>query len=91
MSCKQSHEKDDQTGAMLFSPDMPGSKLGPQLPYLFDEVFSLRVEPDDDGNPVRWLQTTKDHRHDAKDRSGSLAPFEPPVLEDIIFKITNSK
>jgi len=88
MSCKQEHEKDESTGAMLFSPSMPGSKLGPQLPYLFDEVFALRVEKDDDGNLVRWLQTFKDYKYDAKDRSGCLEQFEPPNLANVIAKIT---
>ena len=91
MSCKQSHEKDGESGAMLFSPDMPGSKLGPALPYLFDIVLALRVESSDEGAPVRWLQTFKDYRYDAKDRSGSLEQFEPPNLTDVINKITSTK
>ena len=87
MSCKQDHEKDDSTGAMLFSPSMPGSKLGPQLPYLFDIVLALRVEKDEEGNLNRWLQTFKDYKYDAKDRSGVLDQFEPPNLANIISKI----
>jgi phage nucleotide-binding protein len=87
MSAKLERTKDDATGAMLFAPTMPGTKLGQLLPYLFDEVFVLRVEKDAEGNPQRWLQTVGDHQYVAKDRSGKLDPFELPNLSDIATKI----
>jgi phage nucleotide-binding protein len=87
MSAKLERTKDDATGAMLFSPTMPGLKLGQLLPYLFDEVFVLRVEKDAEGNPQRWLQTVGDHQYVAKDRSGKLDPFELPNLSDVATKI----
>lgn len=89
MSAKMERLKDEQTGAMLYAPSMPGAKLGQALPYFFDEVFCLRLENDADGNPQRWLQTQPDFNYTAKDRSGALSPFEAPNLAAIAAKIMN--
>ena len=86
-SAKMSREKDDRLGGMIYQPMMPGRQLGPALPYMFDEVFVLRVEEDTDHNVSRWLQTQPDPQHTAKDRSGRLAQFEEPNLSNIITKI----
>ena len=87
MSCKQIREKDEGTGATLYVPSMPGAKLGQQIPYLFDEVFALRVEKDQEGSVSRWFQTGRDLQYEAKDRSGALDLFEPVNLEHIAKKI----
>lgn len=87
MSCKQERVRDDATGAMLYGPSMPGSKLGPALPYWFDEVFALRKHTDQDGNTTRALQTRGDAQYTAKDRSGSLQRYEDPDLSMIAEKI----
>ena len=87
MTAKQNMTKDDYTGVTLRSPDMPGNKLGPQVPYLFDEVFALRVEKDDEGEDYRVVQTNRDIMFEAKDRSGKLDLFEAPNLKDILHKI----
>lgn len=86
-SCKQSKEKDETTGAFLYGPSLPGAKLGQGISYFFDEVFALRVEKDEDGNPTRMLQTQRDYQFEAKDRSGSLDMFELPNLAAIAAKI----
>lgn len=86
-SVKQERIKDEQTGAMLYGPSMPGTKLGQSLPYFFDEVFALRVERDNDGNVSRWLQTAIDPQYYCKDRSGALDMFEAPHLGNILDKI----
>lgn len=86
MSCKQARGEDE--GKKLYLPEMPGQKLGPALPYLFDEVFALRVEVDDNGNTYRVLQTNRDAKYDAKDRSGALKFFEKPNLKSIAKKIS---
>lgn len=86
MSCKQVRVEDDD-GRTLYGPMMPGQKLAQQVPYLFDEVFALRVEKDAEGNPTRWLQTSPDIKHTAKDRSGALELFEPADLSAIAAKI----
>ncbi len=87
MSCKMEKIKDEANGSLIFGPSMPGSKLGPQLPFLFDEVFRLTIINDQQGNPHRVLQTQPTMQHDAKDRSGALAPLEIPNLTHIINKI----
>lgn len=87
---KQEKVKDEQTGALLYSPSMPGNQLKNGLSYFFDEVMALRVEKDADGNPTRWLQTSRDYNYEAKDRSGCLEMFESPDLSAIAAKITSS-
>lgn len=86
-ACKQERAKDEQSGAMLYFPSMPGNMLKQGVGYFFDEVFALRVEKDAEGNPTRWLQTNRDYNYEAKDRSGSLEMFEPADLSAIAAKI----
>jgi phage nucleotide-binding protein len=85
-SAKTERQADD-TGRLLWSPMMPGNKMGQALPYFFDEVFALRVEKDEAGNNVRALQTDTDGIWSAKDRSGKLGFWEEPDLGKIIEKI----
>lgn len=85
--CKQEKVKDEQTGAMLYSPSMPGNQLKNGIEYFFDEVLALRVEKDADGNPTRWLQSARDFNYSGKDRSGALDMFEAPSMADIAAKI----
>lgn len=74
-----------------YVPSFPGRQIGPAVPYLFDEVFALRVEEeiDSDGNTSQYrvLQTSRDVRYEAKDRSGELDMFEAANLEHIKNKI----
>jgi hypothetical protein len=86
MLAKQARTQ-DEAGRMLYGAAMPGKQLPQALPYLFDEVFALRVDTDAEGNLTRTLQTGCDAIYDAKDRSGSLALFEPPNLAHIAQKI----
>jgi AAA domain-containing protein len=71
----------------LYGPALPGKKLGPQSPYLFDEVFHLAMHKDGEGGNYRALQTQPDITYDAKDRSGALDIIEEPDLTKIIAKI----
>lgn len=89
-SCKQERAKDEQSGAMLYYPAMPGNMLKQGVGYFFDEVMALRVEKDADGNPTRWLQTSRDYNYEAKDRSGALEMFESPDLSAIAAKINST-
>lgn len=84
-TCKQ--ERIDDDGKKIYFPMMPGQKLAQQIPYLFDEVFALRVEKDENGEIYRTVQTSRDAKYEAKDRSGSLDLFEPPSLKKIAAKI----
>lgn len=87
-SAKLDRVKDEATGSLLFGPSMPGQKLGPSIPYFFDEVFVYRMERAVDGSLSRALQTFGDIQYNAKDRSGALAPYEEPDLGKIAAKIT---
>lgn len=90
MSCKQARQQDAASGATLYFPSLPGQMLGQGIAYFFDFVFALRVERDTEGNVSRWLQTGRDFTHEAKDRSGALAMFEPPNLAAIASKVRAS-
>lgn len=87
MSAKVEPVKDEMTGITRYMPAMPGSKLGPQLPYLFDEVLVMNLGRTQEGVEYRYLQTAPDMQYDAKDRSGALAPQEKPDLTHIITTI----
>lgn len=89
MSAKQEAVKDEMAGVTMYAPSMPGSKLGGQLPYLFDEVFRLGLGRTQDGTEYRYLQTRPDFQSDAKDRSGALDAMEQPNLTHIFNKILN--
>ena len=89
VSAKQEMIKDEATGITLNGPSMPGTKLGPSLPYFFDEVFQMDVGKDQTTQQsYRYLRTQPDFSNDAKDRSGRLDPIEAPDLGNIINKIT---
>lgn len=81
----------DDVGMSKYQPSMPGAKLGPALPYLFDEVFHMGITKDQNGKEYRYLRTQPDHQYDAKDRSGNLDPFEPPDLTHIFTKISGAR
>lgn len=84
-------KQQDETGRLLYSPSMPGSKLGQQIPYLVDEVLALRMEKDADGEVQRALMCASDGLWQAKDRSGKLDQWESPDLGAIIEKIGGAK
>ena len=91
MTCKQQRMSDDLAGTTMYMPAMPGAKLAQNIPYLFDEVFALRVERDEEGKAYRVLQTNRDAQYEAKDRSGKLDLFEKPNLKHIKAKIHGVK
>lgn len=87
MSAKMEPMRDELTGIVKYGPSMPGQKLGPQLPYLFDEVFRMGINKTPQGEEYRFLQTQPDLQYEAKDRSGSLDRMEPPDLTHVFNKI----
>ena len=87
MSAKMEKSKDEISGMTMFGPSMPGQKMGPAMPYLFDEVFNLRVLQTTEGQKYRALITQPDLQYVAKDRSGALAAIEPPDLAKVFSKI----
>ena len=86
-TAKLDREKDDSTGAMLYTPGAPGRQVSAQLPYYVDLVLALRVIPNQEGVHERWLQSSQDGQWLAKDRSGKLDPFEKPSLKHIADKV----
>lgn len=87
MLAKQEPTKDELSGIVTQAPMMPGAKLSVKLPYLFDEVFRLGVNKTPQGETYRFLQTSPDLQHTAKDRSGMLNAVEVPHLGYIFSKI----
>ncbi|MGL5363115.1 MAG: ATP-binding protein [Bosea sp. (in: a-proteobacteria)] len=77
----------DESGRVLYSPSMPGAKVGQALPYFFDLVIALRVEKDAEGIVQRALMCHPDGLWTAKDRSGKLEPWEAADMGEIIRKI----
>jgi hypothetical protein len=70
----------------VWSPLMPGTKLGPAVGYEFDELLYLDVH-DTEAGPVRQLTAQRTGTIEAKDRSGKLAQTEPACLSHIIRRI----
>ena len=79
-SAKMEKQKDEQTGSMLYSPSMPGQKLGQALPYFFDEVLVLRAEKDADGNLAASSRQQAITTLQRKTASGALDLYEPNGL-----------
>lgn len=90
VAAKMAAEKDELTGVTKYGPSVPGSKLGPSLPYFFDEVFHLGVNKDTAGKSFRYLRTQPDIQYVAKDRSGMLAEIEYPHLGAVFGKVLSA-
>lgn len=80
-------KSEGQDGSRLFGPSMPSKSMSQNLPYFFDEVFSLRVVKNQDGQTIRVLQTCSDTMWTGKDRSGRLDAWEPADLGHVFAKI----
>lgn len=88
MTAKLRQQKDEWTGALVAGPGAPGRQVGPELPYLFDEIFFMGAGRDPaTGAAYRYLQTQPDGRVAAKDRSGALEAVEYPDLSAIFAKV----
>ncbi len=87
MTCKQEKKTDETSGVTMYQPMMPGTKLTQQIPYLFDEVWCLRIGKDEEGDAFHYIQGTRELQYEAKDRSGKLSDCEPPSLAMLYEKI----
>ena len=89
--CKLEKNKDEVSGAMLYSPLLPGQVLSKQMPYLVDGLLAMRMSaPDAEGNCARYIQTQPDFQWDAKCRNApgrSLDRLEPADLGWIFNKL----
>lgn len=86
-SAKQGRMMDEVTSITRYGPSMPGQKLINDMPYWFDELFSLEIGRTPEGVDYRYLLTKPTLQHEAKDRSSALDQFEEPHLGKIIAKI----
>jgi len=94
-TAKQERQTDDFTGVTKYMPSMPGRVLTKDLPYVFDELFVMRIGEDPEGKSYRYIQPNPEVSYDAKDRSGALGTRkdgtytnqEPPNLTKIINKL----
>lgn len=87
-SAKQGSNTDEVSNVTRYGPSMPGRTLTNDLPYYFDEVFSLEIGKNpESGEEFRFLRTKTDLQYEAKDRSGALDQFEEPHLGKAINKI----
>jgi hypothetical protein len=87
VTAKQTLTKDPLTGVDKATPSTPGRQVGPDLPYLFDEVFNTFTDKAPDGSTYHALRTHASFNAEAKDRSGVLDEIEYPDLAHIINKI----
>lgn len=88
--CKEELSKDENSGTSMIQPWLPGTKLGPALPYYFDEVFRYEVGMDTSVVPhAQWeaLRCRASQFATAKDRSGRLNEYELPNVRAITAKI----
>jgi hypothetical protein len=87
MIAKEELRSDEMNGTSQYVPLMPGKKLGPSLPYLFDEVFNMNIGKTPDGKTFRYLRTQPTFQYEAKDRSGLLLEREEANLSSIFNKL----
>ncbi len=81
LNAKEKPIYDEDDNIIGYVPMMPGRVLPHGLPYLVDEVFPYQM----DRKGVRFLQTAKDRKRPAKDRSGRLPErIDNPNLTEII-------
>lgn len=92
VTAKQAINVNEDGAVTTIGPDAPGRKLGPLMPFLFDEVFQAQRIQDNPTMPARFmLRTARDYLHEAKDRSGALDPNgELADLGAIIRKILSA-
>ena len=67
----------------FYGPSVPSKGLQQSMPYVFDGVLRLELKENGD----RQIRTAKTRTIMAKDRTGTLDPFEPCDLGVIIGKI----
>lgn len=86
-TAKQDRFVDKNTNRTYYCPSVPGQSLQQDLPHLFDEIFNLRVDTNQNSDEFRILQTGLDIQYLAKDRSGKLEIFEEASIKQIEMKI----
>jgi hypothetical protein len=90
-SCKMKKMVSEVSGAINYTPSVPGQAFLQALPYFFDELFVMRYGKLEDGTLYRYVQTQGDLQYLAKDRSGKLAKVTKPDITDMLNKIIGEK
>lgn len=81
-------EQETVDNQRFYTLSFPGKASINKVPYLFDEVFALRIIKDEQTQqPMRVIQTFHDGFYEGKDRSGKLAPYEIPNFTYLINKM----
>lgn len=92
MTCKIDKLKDESTGALSYSPGLPGAKFANNVPYFFDFCLSLRsINNKESGGAKRFLQCHPDNNYVCKDRSGKLDDYESPCIASLCQKVDGLK
>lgn len=68
------------------TPIFPGNELNREVPYLYDEILHLAVKNIPNVGQHLAFQTFQTLDVIARDRSGMLAPYEPPNLTALFQK-----
>ena len=81
-------EKTDDFNRRYYQLQLEGAKTALELPGVLDEVITLAVLKDDEGNTYRGFVTRADNAYGypSKDRSGRLEAIEEPHLGRLIAK-----
>lgn len=89
MTCKATETTEQISGIKHVEPFAVVPKIGPQLPYHFDEVFYLSRHPATPSTQEYAMLTCRanDYALQTRDRSGRLGTYEPADLNYIINKI----
>lgn len=86
-------QKVDDYGRETYELQLEGSKTSRELPGIVDEVITMAIMQDDNGNPYRAFvcQTLNQWGYPAKDRSGRLDTLEEPHLGKLLEKMSGGK
>lgn len=79
----------NEDGVDMWGPKMPGQQMGPELPYIFDNIFPLRSTTDGDEEGYTYLQTSvlDDPKWEASSSSKYLKKREQPNLAKLFKKL----
>lgn len=87
MTCKATEVRDAITGALTVEPFAVVPKLGPMLPYHFDDVLYLSRHRDNaTGTETAALRCRTNDHCVARNRSGMLDLWEPADISHVIRK-----
>ena len=86
------NQDEDDFGRKTWSIQIDGSKTGREMPGIVDCVATMAVIRPDEGEPFRAFITdpANEFGFPAKDRSGRLAPMEPPDLGALFAKLNDA-